>query len=172
MEGWKHQTGDAPVVSGPIIVSQAGLEALAGNVSTLFAELPSQSWLRGPLVARLLHGDMPRDDAEAVSGLSRNYISKAPEEQRKKRARLKYVDPFDETAARGRFRAKRVSPADDKRAATAEEWLRKNFVVLARVTRRRCSAHTFHAGRAGSSFKQRAMLLDLLPSRPCGARLE
>ena len=88
MEGWKHQTGDAPVVSGPIIVSQAGLEALAGNVSTLFAELPSQSWLRGPLVARLLHGDMPRDDAEAVSGLSRNYISKAPEEQRKKRARL------------------------------------------------------------------------------------
>lgn len=129
MEGWKHQTGDAPVVSGPIIVSQAGLEALAGNVSTLFAELPSQSWLRGPLVARLLHGDMPRDDAEAVSGLSRNYISKAPEEQRKKRAQLKYVDPFDETAARGRFRAKRVSPADDKRAATAEEWLRKNFVV-------------------------------------------
>lgn len=55
-----------------------GLNALADNVFALFdSTLPKQSWLRVPLAAALLHGDVSRDDAVAASGMNRNTISKA-----------------------------------------------------------------------------------------------
>lgn len=107
-----------------------GLNALADNVFTFFdSTLPMQSWLRVPLTAALLHGDVSRDDAVAASGMKRNTISKARTKRDAQLARSDFVDPLQQAAPSGQFRAKRVSVADEEKKDNALQFLRDNYSV-------------------------------------------
>ena len=65
-----------------------------------------------------------------MSGLSRNYISKAPGIETKKRARDDYIDPFQQQAAAGQFRAKRVCAEDNERKENAVQFLRERYAAF------------------------------------------
>jgi hypothetical protein len=69
---------------------------------------------------------MPPKDAEVVSGLSRNYISKAPGVE-KKRARSGYEDPFEESAASSKYRKVRVAATAAVQHASVTDFLRARY---------------------------------------------
>lgn len=115
------------------------LVALARNVRRFMDALPHQSWLKAPLVEHLFCGgpsSAPQQDdrvgltaAVAMSGLSRNYLSKVPGLMGRKRAREDYQDPFQERAASGSFRKPCVDPEAVERHVSAHDWLKTNFVA-------------------------------------------
>lgn len=127
MEEGDLQPDDAAAVGVGVALSEAGKDALAANVHQLFQKLPKQSWLRNGLAHRLLGGDMSLDDAEAVSGLSRNFISKAPGVESKKRERQGYQDPFEESAPTSKFRKVRVTETAAAQHASATAFLRARY---------------------------------------------
>jgi hypothetical protein len=106
------------------------LNAFADNMFMLFdSTLPRQSWLRVPLAAALLHGDLSRDYAAAASGMKQNTISKACGMRDKQLASPDFVDPLQQVAASGQFCAKRVCVSDEEKKDNALQFLRDNYSV-------------------------------------------